>query len=177
MADPIAPMAHTIVAEAARCVTNPIYSDLMKGAPTAIVALVIGLVAASIAYRQYRVARAKLKLDLFDKRYDIFLDTWTILSGVVSNGVQPTGGLSTPFNNLIPKAAFLFGPDVEEYLTKAVGQWSLLWAIRARTQGNANIVQAADIQKLAELNRWFFEEATSGAKRLFGEYLDFRQWK
>jgi hypothetical protein len=149
----------------------------MKGAPAAVVALVIGLIAAWIAYHQYRVARAKLRLDLFDKRYAIFLDTWKILSEIVSNGVQRTGGLSTPFNNHIPQAAFLFGPDIEDYLNKAVSQWALLWAIQARTQGNGNVVQPADIINLAELERWFAAEATGGAKRLFGRYLDFKKWK
>lgn len=171
------PMAHPIVAQAARCATDSISSDLIKGTPAAFVALIIGLIAAWIAYHQYRVAHAKLKLDLFDKRYAIFLDTWKILSEVVSQGVQRTGGLSTPFNNNLPQAAFLFGPDVEAYLNKAVSQWALFWAIQVRTQGNGNIVHPDDIAKRAELQQWFFEEASQGAKRIFGRYLDFKQWK
>jgi hypothetical protein len=177
MTDLASPIAHPIVAQAARCAIDPIWSDLIRAAPAVFATLVIGLIAAMIAYNQYRVARAKLKLDLFDRRYAIFLEIWRILSEVVSQGVQRTGGLSTPFNNFIPQSAFLFGPDIEAYLNKAVSQWALLWAIQARTQGNGNIVQAADIAKQAELMRWFFEEASHGAKRIFGEYLEFKHWK
>ena len=41
--------------------------ELVKGLPAAFVTLVIGSIAAGIAYRQYRIARAKFKLDLFEK--------------------------------------------------------------------------------------------------------------
>ena len=54
--------------------------DLMKGLPAAFVTLVIGLIAAGIAYRQYRIARAKFKLDLFEKRHAVFLETWAFIS-------------------------------------------------------------------------------------------------
>jgi hypothetical protein len=54
--------------------------DLAKGLPAAVVTLVIGLIAAGIAYRQYRIARAKFKLDLFEKRHAVFLETWAFLS-------------------------------------------------------------------------------------------------
>jgi hypothetical protein len=45
----------------------------VKGLPAAFVTLVIGLIAAGIAFRQYRIARAKFKLDLFDRRHAVFL--------------------------------------------------------------------------------------------------------
>ena len=41
--------------------------ELVKGLPAAFVTLVIRSIAAGIAYRQYRIARAKFKLDLFEK--------------------------------------------------------------------------------------------------------------
>lgn len=170
-------MASSVVTDPVCCTLGTLCFELVKGMPAAFVALVIGLIAASIAYRQYRVAHAKLKLDLFDKRYTIFLDTWTILSSVVSSGVQATGGLTTPFNNLIPQAAFLFGSDIENYLTTAVRKWADLWALQVRTQGNGNVVQPQDIAERAGLERWFIDEATQGAKARFGKYLNFEKWR
>src|ERR1700722_14950247 len=91
--------------------------ELVKGLPAAFVTLIIGASAAGIAYRQYEVARAKLKLDLFEKRYAIFQQTWEILSGVVRNGTRAENyGLATPFNNFLPQAAFLFGEPIKRYL-------------------------------------------------------------
>jgi hypothetical protein len=60
--------------------------EMVKGLPAAFVALVIGAIAAGIAWRQYQVAKARLKLDLFDKRHPIYQQTWEILSEVVING-------------------------------------------------------------------------------------------
>ena len=47
-------------------------AEIAKGLLAAFVALVNGLIAAGIAWQRWRVARAKLKLDLFDRRLAIF---------------------------------------------------------------------------------------------------------
>ena len=109
------------------CVSGSICFELIKGVPTALVAVVIGGIGAMIAYRQVVIAQAKLKLDLFDKRYAIFLETWKILSEVVRTGTRGTNyGLGNPFSNFIPQARFLFGRDIEAYLNETVSKWSEL---------------------------------------------------
>jgi hypothetical protein len=159
------------------CASGSICFELIKGLPAAFIALVIGFIAAGIAWRQYQVAAAKLKLDLFDKRYPIFLDTWTVLSEVVTQGTRRKNyGLGNPFSNFIPQARFLFGKDVENYLSNAVKKWTELWAIEGETDG-AGINRQENIAKQRELRNWFEEQASSGAKELFGRYLDFERWK
>jgi hypothetical protein len=93
---------------------DTIWPELIKGLPAALVALVIGAIAACIAYRQYRVARDKFRLDLFDRRYAIFLATWRELSRVVTDG--PPQQAFSEFQNHVPQARFLFGPEIEAYL-------------------------------------------------------------
>ena len=159
------------------CGQGSIVFELWKGAPAAFVALTIGWIAAGIAYRQYQVAHAKLKLDLFDKRYAIYQETWRILSEAATTAPLPNHGLYTPFNKLIPQAAFLFGTPVEKYLNKAMDQWASLWLIQTNTQGNGNVVLPNDIAARAELVRWFRQEASQGAKQLFGQYLSFEKWR
>lgn len=154
-------------------VLSPVVLELVKGIPTALIALI----AAFIAYRQYRVAHAKLKLDLFEKRYVIFLETWKILSKVVSSGTRTESfGLGTPFNNYLPQAAFLFGTDIESYLKDAIRKWTELWALEGEI-GGQGVNDAGATQKIMELRGWFFEEASSGAKLRFSKYLDFEEWK
>jgi hypothetical protein len=50
---------------------DSLWRELLKGIPSVFVTLVIGGIAAYIAYRQYKISHAKLKLDLFEKRYEI----------------------------------------------------------------------------------------------------------
>ncbi len=154
------------------CVPGTICFELIRGIPAALVALVIGAIAALIAYRQYQVAQAKLKLDLFERRFKIFSRTWEILSETATQGTRVKNyGLGNPFSNFLPEAAFLFGTDVQEYLSLAVNQWIELSGI----EGEPNAPEHA--ARRAELKRWFFQEASAGAKKLFGRYLNFETWK
>ena len=159
------------------CAQGSICFELVKGLPTFFVTLIIGIIAAGIAYRQYAVAKAKLKLDLFERRYAIFHQTWEILSEVAKNGAREKNyGFGTPFNNFLPEAAFLFGKPIERYLKEAASRWAGLRAVEAETDG-AGIDRAANIAKASELQNWFFEQASTGAKAQFGPYLDFENWK
>ena len=99
------------------CEQGSLCFEWLKTVPTTIVAFAV----AAIAIEQWRVAKAKLKLDLFDKRYAIFLDTWKIMSEVITKGPRSQNyGLGNPFSNFIPQARFLFGKDIESYLQLAV---------------------------------------------------------
>lgn len=149
-------------------------TELLKGLPTVLIALI----AAGIAYRQYRVARNKLKLDLFDKRYAIFQQTWEILSEVVKGGTQENSyGLATPFNKFLPQAAFLFGKDIEKYLDDVSNNWIELCALEAERADVQGAEFTRNVSRASELKRWFFVEASKGAKQKFGRYLNFDGWR
>jgi hypothetical protein len=101
---------------------GPVYISHVQGIPAALVTLTVGIAGWVITRHQAAVAQAKLKLDLFDKRYPIFLDTWTIMSEVVTRGTREKNyGLGNPFSNFIPQARFLFGEEVERYLSAGGG--------------------------------------------------------
>lgn len=154
-------------------VVSPLVLELVKGAPTALIALL----AVCIAYHQYRVSRAKLKLDLFEKRYAIFLETWKILSKTATSGTRTElYGLGNPFSNFLPQAAFLFGKDIEDYLINAIHRWTELWGLEGES-GGLGVDPVQNAQKISEIKNWFFEEASNGAKIRFGTYLDFEVWK
>jgi hypothetical protein len=142
----------------------------VQGWATALIAVAVAV----IAWRQYRVAQAKLKLDLFDKRYAIFQQTWEILSAVIISGTREKNwGLATPFNNFLPQARFLFGPDVSKYLDEASRKWTELHGLEAEgVVGNQEL-----IQKKWALTTWFEEQAKEGCKVMFDPYLNFKKWK
>jgi len=66
-----------------------------------------------IAFGQWWTARQKLVLDLFEKRFAIFMD----LRRLVSEAIQ-LGKVSQPgsINEVIARSQFLFGSDVNEHL-------------------------------------------------------------
>ncbi|TMJ55760.1 MAG: hypothetical protein E6G85_02970 [Alphaproteobacteria bacterium] len=76
-------------------------------------AVAVALFAAMIAFGQWWTARQKLVLDLFEKRFAIFMD----LRRLVSEAIQ-LGKVSQPgsINEVIARSQFLFGSDVNEHL-------------------------------------------------------------
>lgn len=155
-----------------------IWFELVKGVPAAVVALVVGIVGGLIAWRQYRVARAKLNLDLFEKRYELFMVVWTFVSSVVQGGVRR---LNSPERvemiNQIPKMEFLFGHELAEYVRKISAQHGSLWSIQQATAQNNNVMPQAHVQAHLELMQWFADEASDGVRARFGAYLNFEEWR
>ena len=158
--------------------------EWIKALGPSLVALVIGVIAAHITWTQKEVARsqkevaqAKLKLDLFERRYNIFHQTWVSVSEVVQTGTREQNlGFGTPFNNYRPEAAFLFGKDIEAFIDELVHNWAELHALEAERDG-----QGPDrmmiIERMRKLRDWFFEQASKGVKDRFAPYLDFANWK
>jgi hypothetical protein len=150
------------------CVQGTTCFEILKIIPTAAIALIV----AAITLQQWRVAKAKLKLDLFDRRYKIFHQTWEILSEAATKGTREKNyGLSTPFNNYIPEAKFLFGKEVEAYLHKAVKNWADLHLYETEER------QSTYAEKKSVVSGWFHDQADRGVKELFDPYLDFSKWK
>lgn len=157
------------------CSAGTLCFEMAKGLPAAIVALVIGSLAAWITWRQYVAASTKIKLDIFEKRYDVFEKTWTFMSEVVQLG-QGESPLS-PFTNVIPQARFLFGPQIETYLQEASAKRTELWIIHQKTRQSGDSMPPEDAKRFADLSTWFSTEASTGLKEKFSPYLSFENWK
>ncbi|MDA8119039.1 MAG: hypothetical protein M0Z85_03105 [Gammaproteobacteria bacterium] len=145
--------------------------ELLKGLPV----FIIGLIATYIAWRQHETAKAKLKMDLFDKRYAIFERTWRFLSDIART--EEPKGLLSDFSNLIPQAGFLFGPAVSEYLEEVSSRNTKLWSIDDRARKNGNVVEPDDVDARLELMEWFAVQAVRGAKSVFEPFLNFEKWR
>lgn len=155
---------------------GPVCLAIVQGIPAGFVTLTVGIVGGIIAYRQAAVAKAKLKLDLFEKRYPIFQQTWEIMSEVVMKGTREKNyGLSHPFASFMPQARFLFGKEVDAYLSDAVSKWAELHGYEGEREDRHAAAQHA--ARVRELKNWFHEQASTGLKALFGPYLDFEKWR
>jgi hypothetical protein len=69
----------------------------------------IAVLAATIAFGQWWTARQKLVLDLFEKRFDVFLDVRRIASETFQLGRLQDPGMA---NEVLARGRFLFGKEV-----------------------------------------------------------------
>jgi hypothetical protein len=89
---------------------------------------------------------------------------------------EKTYGLGTPFNNFIPRARFLFGPEVEAYLSDAADKWARLRGLEGVVdEGAPRAPERAE--ELSNLRDWFASQSDTGVKELFAPYLNFEKWR
>lgn len=86
---------------------------------TAFAVPVLAGVAASIAYRQWRTAQNKLKLDLFDRRMAVYQAARDALSYIATHG-RIIHEEQIKYLKGIQSAQWLFGPEVQGYLNETL---------------------------------------------------------
>lgn len=150
--------------------------ELVKGLPTTLVAIFVAWVAwrqYRVASEQKRVARAKLNLDLFDRRLRIFRATEQFLMNSFPGAPKD----KTDFTDLFAEASFLFESDVEAYMRLALKKRGELVTINLRATANNGMVRPEDIARDTELVQWFTGEHGGGCRLVFAPYLDFSEWR
>jgi hypothetical protein len=80
-----------------------------------IATLIVGLIVAYIAWQQWQVAHAKLRLDLFDRRYKVYEATRQFLGCIMQAATFSDSQLFT-FYAGTSDAQFLFDKEVVDYL-------------------------------------------------------------
>lgn len=126
-----------------------------------------------IAHEQRRVATAKLNLDLFDRRCELFMQVWGFLSHGAVGDVKE---YSDPdLTNLIPKARFLFGDEIAGFMNEAASKKTQM-ALGNKQKAGGHWPTPEKDAELLEIGKWFQFEATNCFKR-FDPYLDFSSWR
>ena len=154
-------------------------SDCFKWIKTiapVIVTMIFGAIAIYFTRRQNKVAEAKLKLDLFERRYAIFKKVWEITSATGRHGSrasQKMMNFATPFNNFRPEAAFLFGSGMQDYIDELSHNWDQLYA----QEGMRDDDKLKSDELITQLKNYFLEQASGGVKDRFSPFLDFANWK
>ena len=157
----------------------PILPSLVSLSDAAVVALVVGGIAASIALAQWRLARERFKLDLFELRYEVYETTFKTIAQAMTTGV---GGL---FQDLVdnglpktrPKTRFVFGPEIEKYVDEVWRNLVALWSIDDAAMRNGNIVRPDHCAQRGEIMAWFNAELAGCCEQRFAPYLDFSRWR
>jgi hypothetical protein len=103
--------------------------DFAGPAATIIAALVAVCVTGDFAYQQWRTAREKVLLDLFDKRFAVYEELRTVVSGYPQHGIDEDA--YARFLTGTSRAQFLFGPEITKFLEEI--KEDLAWEMAAST--------------------------------------------
>ena len=76
---------------------------------------VIAVIAVYIAYQQWHTNALKSKLDLFDRRFRVFLEVRKVLSSVLPEATASKENF-LKFRTGVAESYFVFGPEIEKYL-------------------------------------------------------------
>ena len=129
-----------------------------------------------IAYHQYRLGRAKFKLDLFEKRFAVFEATRKLLRAMVSEG---PGELEKVYEFRVgtADATFLFCSDISDYLNEVDKRAVDFWQVVKRMKSPSNDSHLDSlIQKEADATKWFSDQPVQ-LNGKFAPYLDLRTWR
>ncbi len=144
-------------------------------------------VVAWIAYQQFQtakgqhqVAKDKLKLDLFDRRFKVYRGLMEFL-GAVDTDAKPTQEAFGKFFAETEAAKFIFNDDISEYIktirSKAFDLRHANKIVAAVCDRSRDIPQE-ELNKASQtegdLIKWFYEQAKV-ANEKFLPYLDFKK--
>ena len=155
-----------------------VYDD---GEMKSTIEILIAALLAYIAYQNYKINGAnfkiqkdKFRLDLFNRRHDVFKALQALITNIMRHGV-PTREALNEFAVQTSDAEFLFGEDVKNYLeevsTKSLKAIHLTERLGRSSQGSGeNVSGIAD--ELYELETWLGQQYKN-SRKLFRKYLHF----
>ncbi len=131
---------------------------------------VLAIVATVILVLQYVLAKRRWRLDLYDKRYPVFLATMQYLSFIGQHASVDDEELFKFLRNSKDKE-FLFGNNVQEYLEQLYKKGVRLNYLNRRLDHEAVDEKRTKLaDELEETLNWFSKQFEV-SKALFGEYL------
>ena len=140
-----------------------------------IASLTIAASVAMIGFLQYKLASAKFKLELFDRRYAIYKATQKYLS-IVLRDAHVEYSESITFLSETQDALFLFGPDVAKYLDALYKRGIELCSTAHQFEPlPVGPERSRIVEKNAALLRALMDELDR-LKKVFEPYLTFKEW-
>jgi hypothetical protein len=138
--------------------------------------ILIGVFVAFVGYQQYTVNRAKLKLDLFEKRFAIYKGTQVFLSSVLHDAKVEMDELFR-FRGATQDAVFLFGDDIRKFLSAIDTRGLRLWRITQELEGvPVGDKRSSLCKEQSEILEALIDDLPR-LKEVFGPYLAFKKWR
>jgi len=135
---------------------------------------VIAIIAVYIAYQQHKTNRDKLRLDLYNKRYEVFHSLMTLLARILQQGNVKDEQV-TEFSRATKEAVFLFDEGISTYLEtirkKALDLWATEENMKPLPVGKERTAKVAEVRELCD---WFTKQFEVAIDK-FNKYLKFKQ--
>ena len=141
---------------------------------SALLAPVVAVLGSFIAYRQWRLAQSKLKLDLFDRRLKVYEAATGLISSIMTSGKTKD---DETFKYMVStrEAKWLLSQEIAVYLDKQLYHKAIdLQTLAAELEGVlVGEVRTKNVQAQAEIKKWFMAQyPVLDAK--FGPFLHLR---
>jgi len=141
-----------------------------------IATVVLGIIAAVIAWQQYKTNHHKLRLDLFEKRMLVFGDLMEFIQTVCVKADAPND-VWVLIHRRTNERIFLFGKDISDYANKIKDQAARLRQIQKACNGklaNSEELEALN-EEGSEILDWFDKQQSGGCAEVFMKYFRFSQ--
>lgn len=134
----------------------------------------VAVLGSFIAYRQWRLAQNKLKLDLFDRRYSVYEAAHSLLASIMASGRAKDDEL---FKFLLAtrEAKWLLDSSVAAYLDKQLYHKAIdLQTLQAELEGvPVGDIRTKNLRAQAEIKKWFLAQHEALDEQ-FSPYLRLR---
>jgi len=140
---------------------------------TAVVVPVIALIAAWVAFRQWQIARNKLKLDLYDKRMAVY-DAVRKTLGIATSRGRLSQHDEVEYLSGIATTKWLFGREVATYLEETLWHKIVDFGLHnTMSSSPAGDERSRHLQARTEVFRWLVDQYKE-LDKLCAPYLQLR---
>ncbi len=137
---------------------------------SALLTPMIAVIGAVIAVFQYKLARSRWRLALYDKRYPVFLSVRDYILFAVQFGQMTREGITKLVRNSID-FGFLFGDEIRDYLEELNKKGEGLKILGDRLEKRLDDKDRDEtLTQMKKITDWFWNQIEE-SKRLFGAYL------
>jgi hypothetical protein len=131
----------------------------------------LAIIATIILVLQFLLAKRRWRLDLYDKRYPVYLATMQFLSSIAQDARVSQEELFKFLRNSKDKE-FLFGKEVQEYLELLYKKGVRLNYLRKKSElERVEETRIKLVDEESDLVEWFAKQFEV-SKALFAEYLE-----
>ncbi len=140
--------------------------------------VIIGAAASVLAYQQFKISKAKLKLDLYEKRLALFQATHGFVLSIANLEYDSHLNIkkaAVKFESETAERFFLFNEDVWGYLDELCRKARILNDVEAELSivDQFDSKRSENVMRTIELRGWFQDQATDMVQ-VFRQYLSIK---
>ncbi len=140
-------------------------------------ALIVAAFAGWITWRQLNTAKAKLKLDLFERRFEIYLLHKSLINGLLRAKPDPDGFLCDvqEIERKMASKAFLFPDSTVKYLDDSLQKAKDYYCIEIKLRNRKeNTEHEENMKKANDIQKWAGDQSMNSEEE-FLNVLDFKK--